>query len=84
MDLLGKVPEEEVLLCLGNVVRVCHCDVMDGAAVLPRFWKRLNTDRIKIHLTAMLIHTEGRGKKSGQRVNQDEQTRAINTCVPCL
>lgn len=34
VDLLGKVPEEEVLLCLGNVVRVRHRDVMDGVKVL--------------------------------------------------
>lgn len=34
VDLLGKVPEEEVPLCLRNVVRVCHRDVVDSIQVL--------------------------------------------------
>lgn len=34
VDLLRKVPKEEVPLCLGNVVRVRHRDVMDGIQVL--------------------------------------------------
>lgn len=32
--LLGEVPTEEVPLCLRNVVRVCHRDVMDSIKVL--------------------------------------------------
>lgn len=35
VDLLGKVAVEKVLLCLRNVVRVGHCDVVDGIKVLP-------------------------------------------------
>lgn len=34
VDLLGEVPEEEVLLCLRHVVRVRHCDVVDSIEVL--------------------------------------------------
>lgn len=34
VDLFGKVPVQEVPLCLRNVVGICHCDVMHSIKVL--------------------------------------------------
>jgi hypothetical protein len=34
VDFLGEVSIEEMLLCLRNVVRICHSDVVDSIKVL--------------------------------------------------
>ena len=48
------------------------------------FGKDKNTDGVKIHLDSNADSHWRQGRKNQDRVNQDEQTRAINTCVPGL